>query len=249
MLHIIGDIHGQYQKLQTLLVEKGLVSENGDWLGDREDQLLFIGDFFDRGEGAIEALNLAMKLQRENHAYILLGNHECFILAAKFFSDFFIQDLNITMNEHWLDIGGHEPDLDRLTEEHISFLMACPFMIKIKDTLFTHADSTLYLEYGKTIDKVNQTLQDILHAKKPEAYAMLVQKFADRMSFFQHPQTLQAFLQTYGASTLVHGHTPIPYMAETEVNRPYCYGKAVNVDGGMYLGGDGFIYSTPLAMH
>lgn len=243
MLHVIGDVHGQFEKLQTILLERNLVSKQGDWIGNDEDKLLFTGDFFDRGRGGIEALDLAIQLHEKNRAEVLLGNHECFILGVLFFPDFFIEELQLTMKQHWLNIGGNEPDLIRLTNKHVSFLMNCPFMMKKGETLFTHADSTIYLNYGKSIEEVNQYLWNLLQAKNAKQYAFLVEEFADRLSFFHHEKTLEDFLNTYGAQYLVHGHTPIQYMTEECEDKPFHYGKAVNVDGGMYLGGRGFVYS------
>lgn len=244
MLHVIGDIHGQFEKLQTLLSERGLVSKQGDWIGDEQDKLLFIGDFFDRGKGGIEALELAMHLNAQDHADVLLGNHECFILGVLFFPDFVIEDLQLTMKQHWLNIGGNEPDLDRITDKHISFLLNRPFMLKNEDTLFTHADSTLYLKYGNSVQEVNQQLSQLLHDKKADQYAFVVEAFADRMSFYHHDDVLKNFLNTYGANKLIHGHTPIQLMAGKCDDKPFCYGPAVNVDGGMYMGGKGFVYSV-----
>jgi len=181
MLHVIGDIHGQFNKLQTLLQKQGLVSEQGDWIGEEQDKLLFVGDFFDRGEGGIEALDLAMHLYAQNHAEVLLGNHECFILGVLFFPDFVIEDLQLTMKEHWLNIGGNESDLNRIRDKHISFLLNSPFMLKKGDTLFTHADSTLYLKYGNSVQEVNEQLSQLLHDKKADQYAFIVEAFADRL--------------------------------------------------------------------
>lgn len=243
MLHVIGDIHGQFEKLQTLLSKQKLVSEQGDWIGEKQDKLLFIGDFFDRGKGGIEALDLAMHLNEQNHAEIILGNHECFILGVLFFPDFIIKDLEVTMKQHWLNIGGNEPDLDRITDKHISFLLNSPFMLKKGDTLFTHADSTLYLNYGSSVEEVNRQLSKLLYAKKADQYAFIIEAFADRLSFYHHEKTLEDFLDTYGAKNLVHGHTPIQLISDVCHDKPFHYGSAVNVDGGMYLGGNGFIYS------
>ena len=61
-LHIIGDIHGQYTKLIDLLQGAGLIDETLIWTGG-EANLIFIGDFFDRGAGAIPTVDLVMRLQ------------------------------------------------------------------------------------------------------------------------------------------------------------------------------------------
>ncbi|HEX9439253.1 MAG TPA: serine/threonine protein phosphatase, partial [Roseiflexaceae bacterium] len=55
----------------------------------------------------------------------------------------------------------------------------------------------------------------------------------------------------FGGRQIVHGHTPISSMRRClpeEVVEPLVYagGLCVNVDGGMYLGGPGFVYQVPV---
>src|SRR5207247_10256431 len=55
------------------------------------------------------------------------------------------------------------------------------------------------------------------------------------------------FLSIFGGRQLVHGHTPISTMLGCppgKVDSPWIYagGKCVNVDGGMFLGGSGFVH-------
>jgi hypothetical protein len=59
------------------------------------------------------------------------------------------------------------------------------------------------------------------------------------------------FLSIFGGRQLVHGHTPISTMLRCpprKVDSPWIYagGKCVNVDGGMSLGGSGFVCRLPI---
>ncbi len=54
-------------------------------------------------------------------------------------------------------------------------------------------------------------------------------------------------LATYGGGQIIHGHTPIMYMTkqppdEIDAALVYNAGLCVNVDGGLYAGGPGFVY-------
>ena len=54
-------------------------------------------------------------------------------------------------------------------------------------------------------------------------------------------------LADFGGQRIVHGHTPISYMLgrpDALISAPLVYagGQCVNVDGGMYRGGPGFVY-------
>jgi hypothetical protein len=58
-------------------------------------------------------------------------------------------------------------------------------------------------------------------------------------------------LNIFGGKQIVHGHTPIVYMKEElppqMVRAPlvYAYDLCINVDGGMFMGGPGFLYRLP----
>lgn len=76
----IGDLNGAYDVLVDLLRTTGLVNHALDWTGKR-DELVQMGDLFNRGGGAAEALRLLLRLQRQarrtgGRVTVLLGNHE-----------------------------------------------------------------------------------------------------------------------------------------------------------------------------
>ena len=78
MIYAVGDIHGQRDKLRSLL---GLLKEEG--MSDA-DLLVFVGDYVDRGPntaGVIETL-LSLKASRPNTVF-LRGNHEQMMLDAR----------------------------------------------------------------------------------------------------------------------------------------------------------------------
>jgi hypothetical protein len=76
----IGDLNGAYDVLLEILRGTGLVNKKLDWSGKRAE-LVQMGDLFNRGGGAAQALRLLLKLQRQarkagGKVTILLGNHE-----------------------------------------------------------------------------------------------------------------------------------------------------------------------------
>lgn len=62
----IGDIHGSYELLEKLL----------PFWNREEEQLVFLGDYIDRGPESLKVLQKAMELSKEYGAITLSGNHE-----------------------------------------------------------------------------------------------------------------------------------------------------------------------------
>src|SRR5258708_26677640 len=63
-IYVIGDVHGQFEKLAQLLRDTKLVGNTLSWTGGNAT-LWIMGDFFDRGPGGIAGVDLVMRLQEE----------------------------------------------------------------------------------------------------------------------------------------------------------------------------------------
>jgi hypothetical protein len=77
---VVGDLHGCYEGLVSILTMTGLVDQDRHWSGG-EAKLVQMGDILDRGEQLRQTLDLLMQLQVEAEAaggrvIVLLGNHE-----------------------------------------------------------------------------------------------------------------------------------------------------------------------------
>jgi hypothetical protein len=121
--------------------------------------------------------------------------------------------------------------------------------------LLIHADATFYAEYGSSIQMVNDAISLILHSDDLDDWHQLLDAFAERLTFYdlQHngSHSAESFLRMYGGRQIVHGHTPIHYMdldlKPKDIAEPFAYAHdlCLNLDGGMYLGGAGFVYHLP----
>jgi len=83
----IGDVHGAYEGLVTILRQSGLIDSRQGWVGGKSI-LVQTGDYLDRGARALRAAQLLMDLQRQAPAsggevIVLLGNHEILNLIGE----------------------------------------------------------------------------------------------------------------------------------------------------------------------
>lgn len=244
-MYFLGDPHGHYDAVAGLLRGVGLVDHRLRWVGGQA-VLWVLGDFFDRGPFGIDCLDLTMRLQQEAAAVggvvdAVIGNHDMLLLAARRFGGVF--------TGLWRRNGGHQADLDRLTETQYRWLLTRPALVLAADKLILHGDTPLYERYGDTLAAVNQSFADLLHSDDMEAWYALLDAFSEHQAFYDDPGTAARLRQRYGGSVLIHGHTPIMKITRQtprEVTAALVYddGRCVNVDGGLYRGGPGFIYQA-----
>lgn len=251
--NVIGDLHGYYQPYEKLLLNAGIVDVDLNWSAGI-DQLWLIGDIFDRGHQAVQCLDLTIKLQQQAAAVggkvqCLLGNHELMLLAAKrFMGD---GDSGVQMYQQWIQWGGQEAEMRLITDEHVRWLSELPAMALVANRLFIHGDNLSYVNYGMSIDQVNHYFADLMDCEDPQVWNTTLHEFSARGAFglgLSGPKQAGQMLKIYGGDLIVHGHTPIPYALEINAEtvttaRTYANSLCCNVDGGIYLGSPGFVYT------
>jgi len=72
---IIGDVHGNADKLEALLRTMGYREQGGAWRHP-ERTVVFVGDLIDRGPGQLRTIEIAHRMREAGSAQIVLGNHE-----------------------------------------------------------------------------------------------------------------------------------------------------------------------------
>jgi hypothetical protein len=257
-VYVIGDVHGHMEKLVRLLQKVQLIDAARSWIGGTS-ALWLIGDLVDRGPDSIAVLDLVMRLQIEaattgGSVTSLLGNHEMLLLAAYRFGRR-STGLGSTFLTRWKRNGGKRKDIGRLTPQHLDCMAHLPAMALIDDHhLLMHADAPLYIHYGHSVDEVNAAFNQLLGKSDALAWEEALEDFARRGAFL-HPdygvEFAQRILRIFGGRKLVHGHTPINIMRGStaqKVDSPWIYADdhCVNVDGGMFLGGPGFVHQLPI---
>jgi hypothetical protein len=72
---VIGDLHGEYDKLVSLLTLMGYSQANGAWRHP-ERTAIFVGDLIDRGPKQLPTVELVRGMVASGSARCVLGNHE-----------------------------------------------------------------------------------------------------------------------------------------------------------------------------
>ncbi|GAA3373180.1 Ser/Thr/Tyr protein phosphatase SppA [Streptomyces sannanensis] len=267
-LYVVGDVHGYLDELLAALREQGLIDADGHWAAGNT-RLWFLGDFTDRGPDGIGVIDLVMRLSAEaaaagGYCKALMGNHELLLIGAKRFADTPVNSGagTATFQAAWLLNGGQKADMDRLQDVHLQWMSRLDAVVQEEGHLLLHSDTTAYLEYGSTIEDVNDTVHEILNRGDADECWDLFRKFTKRFAFRDDagPQAVRELLGAYGGNRIVHGHSPIPYLlgevgsedgdegSGPSVEGPHVYadGLAIAMDGGVTMAGKLLVVRLPL---
>jgi hypothetical protein len=267
-LYVVGDVHGYLDQLVAALQEKDLIDDAGHWCAGTA-RLWFLGDFTDRGPDGIGVIDLVMRLSAEaaaagGYCKALMGNHELLLLGAKRFGDTPVNSGAGTATFHaaWLLNGGQKTDMDRLQDHHLQWMARLDAVEEVDNHLLVHSDTTAYLDYGHSIEEVNDTIHEALTRNDADEVWDLFRKFTKRFSFRDEggADAVRSLLDTYGGTRIVHGHSPIPYLmgeihSEDDedgdgpvIEGPHVYadGLAIAMDGGVTMAGKLLVQQLPL---
>ncbi|WP_328537859.1 metallophosphoesterase [Streptomyces sp. NBC_00344] len=267
-LFVVGDVHGYLDELLAALRAQGLIDDDASWTAGNA-RLWFLGDFTDRGPDGIGVIDLVMRLSAEaaaagGYCKALMGNHELLLLGAKRFGDTPVNSGagTATFQAAWLLNGGQKADMDRLQDVHLQWMSRLDAIELEDDHLLMHSDTTAYLDYGDSLEAVNDTVRETLTRNDADECWDLFRKFTKRFAFRDEsgPQAVQELLGVFGGRHVVHGHSPIPYLLgevgtedgadgpRTVIEGPHVYadGLAIAMDGGVTMDGKLLVVRLPL---
>jgi hypothetical protein len=269
-LYAVGDVHGYLDELRAALHEAGLVDEEGHWSAGSA-RLWFLGDFTDRGPDGIGVIELVMQLSAEaaaagGYCRALMGNHELLLLGAHRFGDTPVNSVGGTASflAAWRLNGGQPSDMERLEDRHLTWISRLDAAHLTDGHLLMHSDTTAYLDYGSSIEEMNDAVTGVLQRGDADECWDLFRKLTKRFAFRGDggPEAARELLGTYGGKRVVHGHSPIPYLlgevggensvdgeaVKHVVQGPMVYAEnlAVAMDGGVTMDGRLLVAQLPL---
>ena len=147
-IFVIGDIHGCFDKLRALMDKIPI--------NFKRDQLIFIGDYVDRGPGSLEVVDYLIDLKKRVPGIIFLkGNHEDMLQNYLDGSDRFTYLLNggqRTLDEYLN--RPNNPGKYPVPTAHLEFFNSLHLYYQTHDYIFVHAGlrKKVPLESQKKID-------------------------------------------------------------------------------------------------
>jgi len=132
-IFVVGDIHGCFDKLCALMDKIPL--------NNTRDQLIFIGDYIDRGPSSFDVVNYLIDFKKRVPGTIFIkGNHEDMLQNYLDGSDRFTYLLNggqKTMDEYLNRSDNKEPF--PIPSEHLEFFNSLQLYYQTDDYIFVHA--------------------------------------------------------------------------------------------------------------
>lgn len=125
---VIGDVHGCSKALRTLIEE---ISPGSD------DQVIFLGDYIDRGPNSRDVVDQVLCLQDICKTITLRGNHEIMLLDAMKGS---VNDRIWLANGGGATIASYGGSIDRIPDSHRDFFQNLKAYHESKDSIFVHAN-------------------------------------------------------------------------------------------------------------
>jgi protein phosphatase len=209
---IIGDVHGCYDELVSLLAKLGYdVAEGGSRVAHPEGRkAVFLGDLVDRGPDSAGVLRLVMGMVASGSALCIPGNHENKLVRA-----LRGRDVQVThgLAESLAQLGKEPPEFRQRVLEFLDGLIS-HFVLDDRKLVVAHAGMREEMQ-GRASAAVR-------------AFALYGETTGETDEFGL-PVRYAWATEYRGRATVVYGHTPVP--------DPEWANNTINVDTGCVFGG------------
>ncbi|QEC77675.1 polynucleotide kinase-phosphatase [Mucilaginibacter ginsenosidivorax] len=209
-LDIIGDIHGCYDELVTLLGKLGYVNNAETWAHPEGRKAVFAGDLVDRGPKTPEVLKLVMAMTAAGTAYCVPGNHDIKLMR-------WLNGKNV-QSKH-----GLEKSIEQLAGETPEFKNQ---VSKFIDDLVSH----YVFDDGKLV-VAHAGLKESMQGRGSGAVRefCLYGDTTGEIDEFGLPVRLNWAAEYTGKAMVVYGHTPVP--------QAQWLNNTIDIDTGCVFGG------------
>ncbi|MEZ6122744.1 MAG: metallophosphoesterase [Planctomycetaceae bacterium] len=196
---VIGDVHGQVDKLKTIIRKLATVP------GISERWIVFIGDLVDRGPDPKGAVDIYCELaERHQRVTWVCGNHELAMAGSLKLIDVpdFVDwparwlphyDSDRTFESYGVPFGDLKALREALPAEHARLMSDLPWSVEHAKYLFVHAGLDLNLPFGTQVNILRQRDYSLAHP-----------------SWLYDKQFVRGSAPPDCPVTVVVGHVPLP---------------------------------------
>ena len=211
---IIGDVHGCYEELSTLLGQLGYKIENGPDGPEASPpdgrKAVFVGDLVDRGPKIPDVLRLVMKMVDDGTALCVPGNHDMKLMRK-------LKGRDVQMTHGLAD------SVQQLDQESPEFKQA---VVKFLDDLVSH----YVFDDGKLV-VAHAGMKEEMQGRgsgKVRDFALYGETTGETDDYGL-PVRYNWAAEYRGTAMVVYGHTPIA--------EPEWLNRTINIDTGCVFGG------------
>jgi protein phosphatase len=207
---IIGDVHGCYDELVTLIQQLGYKNKDGLYQHPAGRKLVFVGDLVDRGPNTPGVLRLVMNHVNSGLAFCVPGNHDAKLLK-------WMNGKNVTIAH------GLQESIDQLLQETPAFREDVK---KFLDALISH----YVFDEGKLV-VAHAGLREEMHGRGSGAVRefCMYGETTGETDEFGLPIRYNWAAEYKGKAMVVYGHTPVP--------EPQWLNRTIDIDTGCVFGG------------
>ena len=168
-IFVISDVEGDFDKFIQILQQNHIINNELEWMYGK-GHLVFLGDFFDRGNDVTAVLWLCYKLEQEaeqqaGKVHFILGNHEQMNLQGNIkYVDYKYQALAQKLKIPYKELYGKNSELGRWIRSKNSIEI-------INDLLFVHGGiSPNFIKRKESVEKINQNIRLTLDTTITDLY-------------------------------------------------------------------------------
>ena len=219
---IISDPHGDLERFVSVLCNNGVIGKNYKWKFGK-NQVIVIGDVFDRGKDVLPIFWLMYKLEQEAKdaggvMTFMLGNHEEMVLRGNLkYTRSKYKDLATSLGIEYADLWYEKSELGR-------WLRSRNLIQVVGKNLFVHAGlSKEFTGMGNAVTEVNEEMARSIFLPKKERQelsALSDSIYCNRGPFWfrgmvkdeekyspSTPEDVERILEQYGVDRIFVGHT------------------------------------------
>jgi serine/threonine protein phosphatase 1 len=137
-IYAFGDIHGEIHKLQKLIHRLNI--------NKKDDELVFLGDYIDRGNYTYEVIDYLVFLNKHYNCVFLMGNHESMLIdyMIGIYENIFLQNGGSktikSYEKHGYDLSKYSDYTERfMPSKHWKFFLDLKYYYETEDYIFVHA--------------------------------------------------------------------------------------------------------------